>query len=57
MTEEQALKELNLKSFGEFSDMEEQFDPGGPSWDDDYCLCGELIVNCKDAYSHMSKGY
>lgn len=21
------------------------------------CICGELLVVCKDAYLHMSKGY
>jgi hypothetical protein len=25
--------------------------------EDDYCLCGELIEDCKDAYDHMAKGY
>ncbi len=25
--------------------------------EDDYCLCGELIEDCEDAYDHMAKGY
>jgi len=25
--------------------------------EEDICLCGELIAECKDAYDHMAKGY
>jgi len=25
--------------------------------EEDICLCGELIEECKDAYDHMAKGY
>jgi len=25
--------------------------------EEDICLCGELIEDCKDAYDHMAKGY
>lgn len=25
--------------------------------EEDICLCGKLIAECKDAYEHMAKGY
>jgi len=25
--------------------------------EDEYCICGERIEDCKDAYDHMSHGY
>ncbi|MDB4786129.1 hypothetical protein OAG36_00175 [bacterium] len=43
---------------------DDEFYEGAWSWidecevdEEDICLCGELIEDCKDAYDHMAKGY
>jgi hypothetical protein len=51
------LKQLMYISMKGDSMSEEKVEAPEYVREEDICLCGELIAECKDAYDHMAKGY
>jgi uncharacterized short protein YbdD (DUF466 family) len=50
-----------MQDYIEYEEFMAQFAPGMPpvSYEEEFvwCECGKRIEDCKDAYSHMSRGY